>query len=77
MTLEEAITRRNSLQNAFDALLLGDRVVEVKFEDHTVSYQQASIKMLESELTKAKSLVSQLSGTKRGRPHLIKHNPGY
>ena len=77
MTLQEAIDRRNKLQNAFDALLLGDRVVEIKFEDHAVSYQQANMKMLESELIKAKTLVAQMSGTQRARPHLIKHNSGY
>ena len=77
MTLEEAITRRNKLQNAFDALLLGDRVVDIKFEDHAVSYQQGNMKMLETELKKSKDLVAHLSGARRGRPHLIKHNPGY
>lgn len=78
MTLQEAIERRNRLQAAFDALLLGDRVVEVKFEDHTISYQSANIKMLESELRNAKNLVAQLSGTaNRARPSKIRHNGGY
>lgn len=77
MTLAQAIERRNKLQTAFDALLMGDRVVDIKFEDHSVSYHQGSIKVLQSELTKAKALVGKLTGSARHRPHLIKHKSGY
>jgi len=78
MTLAEAIERRDKLQAAYDALLLGERVVEVKFADHTVSYQSASIKVLAAELRAAKKLVAQLSGTRqRARPSRIRHSGGY
>ena len=77
MTLAEAIERRNKLQTAFDALLMGDRVVDIKFEDHSVSYHQGSAKILQAELLKAIALVNKLTGSIRKRPHLIKHKSGY
>ncbi|MDG4811923.1 gpW family head-tail joining protein [Hydrogenovibrio sp. 3SP14C1] len=75
--IEAATTRRDNLQAAYDALLMGDRAVEVKFENESVTYQQASAKLLKDELVKAKKLVNQLTGVQRGRPTLIKHKAGY
>lgn len=78
MSLPAAIERRNKLQAAYDALLMGDRVVDIKFEDHSATYAQVNIKALETELNKARTLVNQLSGkTMRARPHKIRHSGGY
>lgn len=75
--IDAATTRRDKLQAAYDALLMGDRAVEVKFENESVTYQQASAKLLKDELMKAQRLVNQLTGVQRGRPTLIRHSGGY
>lgn len=77
MTLSEAIERRNKLQATLDALLMGERVVEVKFDDHTVTYQQGNIRAIKEALHQANMQVQALSGQKRGRPSKILHRGGY